>query len=248
MGNHCRRLRVVLRVSSWEKERREADHEATWLLGHTQRVSFGELWSDDKDLFVDAVLHVPCRHLKEGRGGVARCEAHGFRGQLPAPAPRRPQPRQLGGDSFALVENGRRKTFTMPLPPRQLKILSQGGNPCDGAPCRTSDHTQGAACCRDMQIEIMCTKKERKLEGLLRSRQAPYLCKVEREGDFSVNAEVISACAYIEPGGVNCTLHGRKRPDGRPAKPKLCSVWPADVEKGETLHTGCVFTPGRSTV
>jgi hypothetical protein len=38
--------------------------------------------------------------------------------------------------------------------------------------------------------------------------------------------------------GVNCGLHGRKRPDGRPAKPDLCSEWP---EKGDLMHPGCVF-------
>jgi hypothetical protein len=43
---------------------------------------------------------------------------------------------------------------------------------------------------------------------------------------------MISACGYLEPGGVNCTLHGRT------AKPDLCFVWPP---KDMGLHPGCVF-------
>jgi hypothetical protein len=250
LGSQCRRLPAVLRVSSWDKKRSEADHEATWLMGHTQRIAFGETWTKGKDLFVDVVIHVPCKHLEETDRGTARCAVHGFRGTVPTDTGPRDQPRQLGDDRFAVVDNGRLRPYLMPKAKRPLRVLGQAANnPCDGAPCRTSDHTRGAACCRDLQIEIMCKRTEQKREALLRARQAPYLCKVEREGDESVNAEVISACTYIdEADGVSCTLHGRRRPDGRTSKPTLCSVWPGDVEKGETLHTGCVFKPGHSTV
>jgi hypothetical protein len=126
-------------------------------------------------------------------------------------------------------------------PRRSLPVLGEQ-NPCATAPCKTADHTRGAACCRDLQVEIMCTRREQKLEALVRSRRSPYLCKVSREGDFSIEAEVISACAYLEQGGVNCTLHGRQRADGRPAKPDLCSEWPP---KDPVLHPGCVFAKRR---
>lgn len=86
----------------------------------------------------------------------------------------------------------------------------------------------------------MCTRRERKLEALLRHRKAPYLCKVTRETDYALDAEVISACGYLGEDGVACSLHGRVRADGRPAKPALCSDWPP---KNEDLHPGCVFAP-----
>jgi hypothetical protein len=129
----------------------------------------------------------------------------------------------------------------LPSAPRALPVLAQP-NPCAGAPCRTSDHRRGAACCRDLQIEIMCTRNETWLEALVRSRRSPYLCKVSRPGDFSLEAEVISACGFLDDDGVGCTLHGRSRPDGRPAKPDLCSDWPP---KNRGLHPGCVFAPKR---
>jgi hypothetical protein len=66
-----------------------------------------------------------------------------------------------------------------------------------------------------MQLEIMCTRKQVRLDKLVRSRKSPYLCKVDREGDFSLEVEMITACGYLEDGGVACTLHGRKRSDGR---------------------------------
>ena len=72
----------------------------------------------------------------------------------------------------------------------------------------------------------------------MRSRRSPYLCKIDREGDYSIEAEMISACGYLGEDGVACTLHGRHRADGRPAKPDLCSEWPP---KNQGLHPGCVF-------
>ncbi|MDX2193872.1 MAG: hypothetical protein NW201_10995 [Gemmatimonadales bacterium] len=249
LGAQCRALRVTLRVSSLEEQGESADHEATWLLGHTERITFLELWADEEDLYAEAVLHVPCRHLKEAGDGGARCAAHGFTGPAPREPRRRPQPRQLGGDRFTVVEQARMATLTLPHPKRRLPVLANGAaggeNPCATAPCRTSDHTVGAACCRDLQVEVMCTKRERKLEALLRHRQAPYLCKVSRGGDWSVDAEMISACTYLEPGTANCTLHGRVRPDGRSAKPDLCWTWPDDLGKDEVTHTGCVFARTR---
>lgn len=122
--------------------------------------------------------------------------------------------------------------------PRDLPVIPSGPNPCEGAPCRTADNTRGAACCRDLQVEIMCERDDTRLEALVRSRQAPYLCKVEREGDHSLDAEIISACDYLEPAGVACTLHGRVRADGRSAKPALCFDWPP---KRKVIHRGCAF-------
>lgn len=236
LGAHCHSLRVTLRIGALEEGEESLDHEATWLLGHTQHITFGELWSGEEDLYVDATLHVPCRFYEE-QDGRARCRAHGFDGPAPARPRRPPQPRRLGPDQFRIVEGARTVDRTLPPARRGLPVLLEA-NPCLDAPCRTSDHVRGAACCRDLQVEIMCTRRQRRLEALVRSRKPPYLCKVERPGDFSLEAEMISACGYLGEGGVECTLHGRRRRDGRPAKPDLCTDWPEDVEG---LHPGCIF-------
>jgi len=88
----------------------------------------------------------------------------------------------------------------------------------------------------------MCTPRQRLLEGLVLARKVPYLCKVERVSQYSLGAEMISACSYLGEDGVHCSLHGRTRPDGRPAKPDLCTEWP---EPGDVYHPGCVFGVGR---
>jgi len=250
LGAQCRRLAVTLRIGELEDGPTSLDHEATWLLGHTERITFGELWTDEGDLYVEAVLHVPCRHLAID-GGRGRCRVHGFEGPAPRDVRPPPEPRRLGGNRFRLVHDRalvtRRLAPPPPPPPpppsppppraRSLPVLSEP-NPCATAPCRTSDNRRGAACCRDLQVEIMCGRRERRLEALVRSRKAPYLCKVERSGDFSLEAEMISACGYLDDDRVSCTLHGRRRVDGRPAKPDLCTEWPP---KGQTLHPGCIF-------
>ena len=233
---------MTLRIGSLEEGTDSLDHEATWLLGHTGNITFHDLWEAEGDLYVDAVLHVPCRFLRRENGGVA-CAAHGFHGSLPR-SRRGDQPRQLGKDWFRIVE--RRRVAVRRLPPpapvaRSLPVMASA-NPCEGAPCRTADNTRAAACCRDLQVEIMCTRAQRRLESLVRSRKSPYLCKIERGGDWSLDVEMISACGYLEEGSVNCTLHGRKRGDGRTAKPDLCFEWPP---RGQTLHPGCVFAKRR---
>jgi hypothetical protein len=222
------------------------DHEATWLLGHTQHIDFLELWQGEGDLYVEAVLHVSCRFLHQ-EGNQATCRAHGFTGPSPRGARRSPQPLQLGHDRFVVVEESRNVVRTLPMPPRSLPVLGNGAgtaeNPCATAPCRTADNTRKAACCRDLQVEIMCTKAQRRLEALVRSRRSPYLCKIERGGDYSLEVEMISACGYLDQvGGVACSLHGRHRADGRTAKPDLCFEWPP---KNQGLHPGCVFGPRR---
>lgn len=240
LGAQCRSLPVTLRVGSLEEGTASLDHETTWLIGHTQTITFSDIWEDDGELYVDAVLHVPCRYLHQD-GAHARCAVYGFQGPVPRRFSRREQPRRLGRDRFLIVENRRTAIRTLPPPPRRLPVLD-ASNPCAPAPCRTADNRRGAACCRDLQIEIMCTRQQRRLEALVRSRRSPYLCKVERAGDFSIEAEVISACGYLDDDGIACTLHGRKRADGRPAKPDLCSEWPP---KNRGLHPGCVFAPRR---
>lgn len=239
LGRQCLSLRVTLRASSALRHPKAGDHEATWLLGHTEQISFGRLWRHKGDLFTEARLHVPCKFFEQANGR-ARCQAHGFEG--PAPQDPRPkQPRRLGGERYRLVERAMvvdHHLPTTPRPARQLAVLNS--NPCATAPCRTNDHRRGAACCRDLGIEIMCDVSWRQQELLIRSRKPPYLCKVIRDSDETLEAEVISACDYLGTDRISCTLHDRSRPDGRPAKPDLCRRWPKPTQD-ETLHPGCVF-------
>jgi len=215
MGPQCAGLRVLLRVATLETKtggpdqsvgraggravKRKvdlgsADHEATWLLGHTERITFlGDLRRDGRDLFQEAVLHVPCKYLRRseasGLNGVGTgpesCGAHGYTRPVPrraSPGPDPAEPRCFPGDRFRIVDRAQAVTRVLPppiRPPRELPIHA-GSNPCVGAACRTADNTRGAACCRDLQVEIMCTPGQRRLEALVRSRQSPYLCKVER--------------------------------------------------------------------
>jgi hypothetical protein len=243
MGSQCRSLPVTLRVGSLEDGPASLDQEATWLIGHTQHITFAELWESDGDVYVDAVLHVPCRFLKQDGTG-ASCGAYGYAGHLPREYPRLEQPRRLGGDRFLVVHRGQTAARQLPFPARSLPVLASpsGPNPCADAPCRTADHKRRAACCRDLQVEIMCTRAQHRLERLIFSRRSPYLCKIERAGDYSIEAEMISACGFLGEDGVACSLHGRFRADGRPAKPDLCSEWPP---KNKGLHPGCVFGPKR---
>jgi hypothetical protein len=243
LGPQCRSIPVTLRIGELEEGPESLDHEATWLLGHTGRIDFHELWEGEGDLYVEAVLHVPCRYLQE-EGATARCRAHGFTGRAPRQPRREPQPLQLGGDRFVVVSECANEVQHLPYPPRSLPVLeaTAGENPCATAPCRTADHTRKAACCRDLQLEIMCNRTQRRLEALVRSRRSPYLCKIERAGDYSLEVEMISACGYLQGDGVSCSLHGRSRPDGRTAKPDLCFEWPP---KNRGLHPGCIFGPRR---
>ena len=246
LGAQCKSLRVTLRIGELEEGPQSLDHEATWLLGHTQHITFLELWEGEGDLYVEAVLHVPCKYLRQ-QGDRATCQAHGFEGPAPRGARRAPQPLQLGGDRFVVVDDCRNAVRSLPLPPRSLPVLengsaSMGENPCASAPCRTADNTRKAACCRDLQVEIMCTRAQHRLEALVRSRRSPYLCKIDRGGEYSLDVEMISACGYLAADGVACSLHGRHRADGRTAKPDLCFEWPP---KNRGLHPGCVFGPRR---
>lgn len=237
VGSQCHGLEVTLRCARLDGGPESADHEATWLLGHTERIDFGPLVRHGAELRSAAYLAVPCR-FAEVTGPIVHCRAHGFAG--PAGSPERaPALRQLGGNRFRLVENGTLKAITLPAPGGGLPVLD-GENPCATARCRTADHQIGAACCRDLQIEILCGPEEATLESLVRSRKSPYLCKVAWESPDSLGVEVISRCSFLGDDGVNCSLHGRHRPDQRSAKPDLCFDWP---KPGDSYHSGCVFRP-----
>ena len=242
LGSQCRELPVTLRIGSLEESVESLDHESTWLLGHTAQISFSAPRRMGWDLVVDAVLHVRCRHLKAGdTPATGRCAALGHIGPMPARTAGKHQPRKLGGDQFLVVSNQEQAALELPLPPRTLPVVDLDElNPCSIAPCTTADHRRGSACCRDLQVEVLCQKGNAELEALVRSRQSPYLCKITREVDDAIEAEMISACGYLDGAGENCTLHGRLRADGRPAKPDLCSEWPP---KGKGLHPGCIFSP-----
>src|SRR3954452_10327713 len=77
LGSQCRAVPVTLRVGPLEEGTASLDHEATWLIGHTQHVSFADLWEDEGELYVDATLHIPCRYLRQD-GTTATCTAYGY--------------------------------------------------------------------------------------------------------------------------------------------------------------------------
>lgn len=248
LGGQCVALPVTIRASADVGDPRRGDHEATWLFGHTERIEFGRMWRWHGELFVKARLRIPCKHLQVD-GDQARCRVWDYTGPVPVPPAPRVQPRRLGNGRFRIVDRSR--VADLPLqapPPRPRSLPVADDNPCATAPCRTADHTRGSACCRDLQIEIMCDEAWTRQEALVRSRKSPYLCKVHRDSPESLEAEVISACGYLADDGILCTLHGRRRPDGRQAKPGLCRRWPKPTTD-ETLHPGCVYAiPGPDRV
>ena len=236
MGRHCRTLDVTVRVAAIEGDE---DHDATWLLGHTERIDFGPMFTRDGELWSNARIHVPCRFLTSGdAAGTSQCTALGHAGKLPA-SRRAPAARRLGSDRFTIVEKRRLVTRRLDPPPTPSRALpiAPTANPCATARCSTSDHRQGAACCRDIQLDILCSPRQTHLEALIRNRKAPLLCKTSREEDDRVVVEIISACGFLRDDS-GCDLHGRTRADGRPAKPIMCSHWPA---KRTGLHAGCAF-------
>lgn len=237
VGRHCRGLSVTVRVATINGPASSADHEATWLLGHTEHIRFGPLTRRGSSIYSRAFLSVPCK-FAAADGANVHCRAHGFGGRVSVD--RGPAlSRQLGPDRFQYVHRGRLvagKLATKKPAKSGLPIL--GANPCATAPCRTADNKRGAACCRDLQVEILCPPRNTKLESLIRARKSPYLCKIDRDKPDSLGVEMISSCSYLAGDKITCTLHGRTRPDGRSAKPDLCFLWP---EKGDVFHTGCVF-------
>src|SRR3990172_4793771 len=249
LGSHCLALSVVLHVADLEDDTpAERDALATWLTGHTERLTFGRPFLEGGALLVDAVIQVPCKYLADGDGPgrtdepSRRCAAHGFTGPLPDVPLLNSNGtfRHPGRDRFMVVHGGRRRVVELapkPLPLRSLPVIATD-NPCLGAPCRTADNMQGAACCRDLTIDVVLEGGQPGLLELLRSRRSPYLCKVTPDGNGVAECEVISACGYLESDGATGGLHARARPDGRPAKPFVCSQWP-ELGPGHMGHPGC---------
>jgi hypothetical protein len=258
MGRHCRELTLTLRIADLQEDGKTLqDAAATWLLGHTERITFGKPYVESDELLVDATVHVPCKYLHTTDDGAqraargngrakatpARCSAHGFTQSRPraaeSSANHRPTVRRNDG-RMAVFFNRRQRWLDLPLKrsaQRALPVL-QNGNPCVDAPCRTADNKRGAACCRDLTLDIVLPDNATMTEALLRARKSPYLCKVTREGPLSVECEVISACAYLEEDRITCGLHDRILPNGRPAKPSICREWP-ELGEDEVAHPGC---------
>ena len=258
LGTQCRELKVTIRISDIRDEGRTLqDAATTWLTAHTERITFGAPYVVDHVLSVPATVHVPCKHLKTRTGESAirpdghpvakdepvQCAVHGFRGPVPRsrqrPPGKRPKFYQPDGP-YSVFYKGKRRSMHLPLKRALRRSLPtiQNSNPCVGAPCRTGDNKRGAACCRDLTLELDVPKTQRRLEALLRSRKAPYLCKVKREDDDTMECEVISACGFLDDDDITCVLHDRVLPNGRLAKPSLCYEWP-DLEEDETGHPGC---------
>ena len=250
LGRQCRELPLTLRVADLEADApHERDALATWLLGHRQRLTFGRVYEYEGSLVVDARLHVPCRYLSADHRGdtrTVRCGAHGYAGRAAQPVRPEPAPLRHGERSFTVMHEGRfqRVDLAQPEQPRRSLPVLAGSNPCATAPCRTADNRRGAACCRDLILDVVLPLGDDELESLLRARKPPYICKIERTDEVTVECEVISACDYLEHDGIHCGLHGLRRPDGRQAKPELCSEFP-DLEDEDLVgHPGCVFLKG----
>jgi len=246
LGRHCRELRLTLRIADLEDERpSERDSVATWLLGHRGRMSFGTPYEAEGALVVDVRLHVPCKYLREHADG-GRCTAHGYRGRLPTVRVPKPPELRHGERRFTIVEDGELRVVELHSPHahhRSLPVLA-GSNPCATAPCRTADNQRGAACCRDLTLDVVAPLGEDRLELLLRARKSPYVCKVVRTDEVTIECEVISACHYLEHDGIHCGLHGLKRPDGNDAKPDICYEFPDTSDPELVGHPGCVFLDG----
>ncbi len=248
LGRQCRELALTLRIADLADDGPTLqDAATTWLLGHTRRITFGRPYRKDAELLVDATVHVPCKYLAVDHAGNGRpgasCVAHGFSGSLPTDTqPETPEPVRRGNGTYRVAFKGKGRWLDLPLTRaarRALPVLA-GDNPCAGAPCRTADNSGGAACCRDLTLEAVVPASDGALETLLRARKSPYLCKVTRTDETTVECEVISACAYLETDGVSCGLHDRLLPNNQLAKPSICREWP-DLDDDELAHPGCVF-------
>lgn len=261
-GKHCRVVKLTIRISDVTEESKTLqDASVTWITGHTERISFGKAYLVDDEIRVDATVHVPCKHLRTPDGGPAiapdgtpvpshngtrpevRCAIHGFRGVVPYSTQLCGESRtevQLKDGRFAVFYKGKHRTMDLRLKRATRRALPvvQANNPCATAACHTGDNRRGAACCRDLNLELMLPVTQVHREALLRARTAPYLCKVKREDDDTMECEVISACGYLDDDGITCVLHNRTLPNGQRAKPSLCHEWPK-LEKDETGHGGC---------
>ncbi len=261
LGAQCRELQLTLRVAELTEDGpRFHDGIATWLLGHVEQMAFGRPYARGSRLLVDVTVHVPCKYLegdRDARNGkrqrqvaesgttAGACAVYGFKGRVPRStrAPE-PAPLRLSSDTFNIVQDRKVQAVTLrsaPPRPRALPTLA-AENPCAGAPCRTGDNRRGAACCRDLTMEVVLPEAEIETEALLRSRVSPYLCKVSRTDEDLVECEVISACGYLGADDYSCSLHDLVRGDGTPAKPSICFEWP-DSDPDSVYHPGCRLIP-----
>jgi hypothetical protein len=251
VGRQCRELDLTLRIAELTEDGPEFhDGIATWLLGHVERITFGKPYTSGTRLLVDVTMRVPCKYLKnEGSRGTpadnrapVTCTAHGMRGRLPATS----QPEQTAfrtARGITIVQDLKVQAVAVSAPVARRPLPTvQTENPCAGAPCRTGDNKRGAACCRDLTIEVVSPQEDLEAESLLRSRQSPYLCKVNRTDEDLVECEVISACGHLEADNLSCELHGLVRPGGAPAKPSICSEWPS-TDPDSVYHPGCRLIP-----
>ena len=220
------------------------DAAATWLQGHTEHITFGAPYVEGDELLVDATVHVACKHLRSANGTTrSTCAVYGFEGRTPQSS----QDMETGptfdrgGERYRIFHKRRNRVLPLPLKRAARRSLPvKNANPCATAPCRTADNKRGAACCRDLTLDVVLTESETEMDALLRSRKSPYLCKVSRENETTVECEVISACGYLDDDGISCVLHDRLLPNGRNAKPSICYEWP-DLGPDDTGHPGCVF-------
>ncbi len=246
LGRQCQDLQVTVRVADLADDSQTLqDAAATWMLGHTERITFGTAYVDGDELLVDATLHAPCKHLRlDADNRTATCGVYGYQGRVPRSTQKHDQRPTLdrGGDRYQVFYKRRNRVLSLPLKraARRALPVTNTDNPCATAPCRTADNTRGSACCRDLTLELALTEAESEMEALLRARKSPYLCKVSREDDETVECEVISACGYLGTDGVSCVLHDRLLPNGRNAKPSICYEWP-DLGPDDTGHPGCAF-------
>ncbi len=262
LGKHCREVAVTIRVSDVTEESQTLqDASVTWITGHTERITYGEAYIKNDELRVDATIHVPCKHLRTPYGDPAikpngvpvpnrngtrpevRCAVHGFRGPVPQNSQLKKEDRtevRLKDGRFAVYYKGKHRKMDLRLKrsARRVRKTGKTNNPCLTAQCYTSDKTRGAACCRDFNLELALPRTQVHKEALLRARAAPYLCKVKRNDEDTMECEVISACGYLDDDGITCVLHDRSLPNGQRAKPSLCYDWPS-LEEDETGHGGC---------
>src|SRR5262249_29527086 len=149
---------------------------------------------------------------------------------------------QHGENQFTIFQDRRMRQVRLnaALPPRDSRALPvlTGENPCSGAPCRTADNRRGAACCRDLTLDVLLPADDIETEALLRARRSPYVCKVTRVDEEIVECEAISACGYLRAEDLSCSLHGLIRENGVAAKPSICSDWPSS-EPDSVYHPGC---------
>ena len=121
-----------------------------------RKITFHELWSGERPLrrgVAPSPLPLPREDgwkRPAARTASAAEPRARRRTESAAPARRPPVPDHRGHARCPVAPD--------PAPARSLPVLEPSANPCATAPCRTADNTMKAACCRDLQIEIMCTR------------------------------------------------------------------------------------------